>query len=139
MFQRVTQLGLNFHIQSFLMMKCFPFLLIFHDFSTPTSFSEAPRTIVLHRWRILQGLDTNRVSEMRTWVFKINWYRVKQLFHLISTIPERHFEKKTRQTLICMTYDPFQFCQKMSPYQISKKGLSQNPSHIRQQFAMEVG
>ena len=81
MFQRVTQLGLNFHIQSFLMMKCFPFLLIFHDFSTPTSFSEAPRTIVLHRWRILQGLDIYRVSEMRTWFFQIkNGYRVKQLF-----------------------------------------------------------
>ena len=74
MFQRVTQLGLNFHIQSFLMMKCFPFLLIFHDFSTPTSFSEAPsiRTIVLHRCRILQGLDTYRVSERRCF-FQNEW------------------------------------------------------------------
>ena len=139
MFQRVTQLGLNFHIQSFLMMKCFPFLLIFHDFSTPTSFSEAPRTIVLHRWRILQGLDIYRVFEMRTWFFQIKWSQGEEAVS-ITTITETH-ENFLRNvaTLIRLTNHSFQFCPKMRPYQISKKGLSQNPSHIRQQFAMEVG
>ena len=138
MFQRVTQLGLNFHIQSFLMMKCFPFLLIFHDFSTPTSFSEAPRTIVLHRWRILQGLDIYRVFEMRTWFFQIkNGYRVKPLFQLL--LSQKLILLRNIAKLIRLTNDSFQFCPQMRPYQISKKGLSQNPSHIRQQFAMEVG